>query len=101
MLVARYLVASESMERSGPIAAAVRSAGYVSEDEEEEDEGSSIEEDSEEEEGSEDFHHVNTPGQGQSGGEEAVPAYSHPARETGIEIGHNGYAVSWSSDPRS
>lgn len=28
MLVARYLVASEQMERSGPVAAAVRSAGY-------------------------------------------------------------------------
>ncbi|KAK6969348.1 PH domain-containing protein [Favolaschia claudopus] len=48
MLCARYLVASEQMERSGPVAAATRAAGYVSEDEEEEgetdDEGSSVEE---------------------------------------------------------
>ncbi|KAL1741290.1 hypothetical protein HDZ31DRAFT_45755 [Schizophyllum fasciatum] len=36
MLCARYLVASEQMERSGPVAAAVRSVGYNSEDEEEE-----------------------------------------------------------------
>ncbi|KAL1720181.1 hypothetical protein EV715DRAFT_250513 [Schizophyllum commune] len=38
MLCARYLVASEQMERSGPVAAAVRSVGYNSEDEEEEEE---------------------------------------------------------------
>ncbi|KAL4062193.1 hypothetical protein J3A83DRAFT_4322666 [Scleroderma citrinum] len=43
MLCARYLVASEQMERGGPVQAAVRSAGYVSEEEEEE-EGSSVEE---------------------------------------------------------
>lgn len=46
MLVARYLVASEQIERSGPIAAAVRAAGYLSEEEDgEEDEGSSFETD--------------------------------------------------------
>lgn len=51
MLCARFLVASEQMERSGPIAAAVRSAGYLSEsenedeeEEEEDGEGSSVEE---------------------------------------------------------
>jgi PH domain len=46
MLCARYLVASDALERSGPIAAAVRAAGYLSEEEdgEEEEEGSSIEE---------------------------------------------------------
>jgi hypothetical protein len=44
MLCARYLVASEQMERSGPVAAVVRAAGYVSEEEEEEEEGSSVEE---------------------------------------------------------
>ncbi|KAJ6622223.1 hypothetical protein B0H10DRAFT_2162837 [Mycena sp. CBHHK59/15] len=48
MLCARYLVASEQMERSGPVAAAVRAAGYVSE-EEETDEGSSVEEEEEDE----------------------------------------------------
>jgi hypothetical protein len=45
MLCARYLVASDALERSGPIAAAVRAAGYLSEEEEaEEEEGSSVEE---------------------------------------------------------
>ena len=45
MLCARYLVASDALERSGPVAAAVRAAGYLSEDEEgEEEEGSSVEE---------------------------------------------------------
>ncbi|KAH9023672.1 hypothetical protein EDB85DRAFT_1990078 [Lactarius pseudohatsudake] len=45
MLCARYLVASDALERSGPVAAAVRAAGYVSEEEEEgEEEGSSVEE---------------------------------------------------------
>lgn len=44
MLCARYLVASEQIERGGPVQAAVRSAGYLSEEEEEEEEGSSVEE---------------------------------------------------------
>jgi len=45
MLCARYLVASDALERSGPIAAAVRAVGYLSDEEgEEEEEGSSIEE---------------------------------------------------------
>ena len=45
MLCARYLVASDALERSGPVAAAVRAAGYLSEEEEgEEEEGSSVEE---------------------------------------------------------
>ena len=53
MLCARYLVASEQMERSGPVAAIVRAAGYASEGEE--GEGSSVEGEAagEEEEGSE------------------------------------------------
>jgi len=48
-----YLTASEAMDRSGPVPAAVRSAGYLSEDEDEEEGGSSVEEevtDEEEEE---------------------------------------------------
>lgn len=48
MLCARYLVASEAMDRGGPIEAAVRSVGYETEEEETE-EGSSVEEDDEEE----------------------------------------------------
>ena len=52
MLCARYLVASDALERSGPVAAAVRAAGYLSEEEEgeEEEEGSSIEEERREDE---------------------------------------------------
>jgi len=44
MLCARYLVASDALERSGPVAAAVRAAGYASEEDEGEEEGSSVEE---------------------------------------------------------
>jgi hypothetical protein len=56
MLCARYLVASDSLERSGPVAAAVRAAGYASEEEEEgEGEGSSVEEERHAEEEEEDL----------------------------------------------
>jgi len=48
MLCARYLVASEVMDRGRPIQAAVRSVGYETEEEETE-EGSSAEEEEEEE----------------------------------------------------
>jgi hypothetical protein len=89
MLVARYLVASEQIERSGPVAAAVRAAGYVSEEDEEgSEEGSSVEEEEEEA----------TAGRYASGGDtdhdEQVPAYSqaHPVK-SGLQIGPNGYAL--------
>ncbi|KAF9254560.1 hypothetical protein L218DRAFT_982503 [Marasmius fiardii PR-910] len=49
MLCARYLIASESIERSGPVEAAVRAAGYISEDEPESD-GSSVDEEEEDDE---------------------------------------------------
>lgn len=92
MLVARYLVASEQMEREGPITQAVRSVGYGSEeeedeeDEEEEDEGSSVEEAEEEDEDEvqDDVHTA----------EEEVPAYTHGGAAP-IEVGPNGYAVSF------
>ncbi|KAG8969467.1 hypothetical protein FRC03_002743 [Tulasnella sp. 419] len=86
MLVARYLVASEQMERSGPVAAAVRQAGYVSEEEVTEDEGSSFEEEQEVDDA--DARYV-------ANGhlEEAAPAYSQPQKATGIQIGQNGYAI--------
>jgi hypothetical protein len=66
MLCARYLIASESIERSGPVEAAVRSAGY------ETDEGSSVEEEGEETVGS------------------RPPGY---ALEKGVEMGPHGYIV--------
>lgn len=118
MLCARYLVASEHMERSGPVHAAVRAAGYASEEDGEgsEDEGSSVEEEEEEETGRAagarmpgGIHDVDGEGTDEEvGGEryeearegavtdgEDLPSYSHPTRDSGIEIGSNGYAVSF------
>ncbi|KAH7106392.1 hypothetical protein BKA62DRAFT_687045 [Auriculariales sp. MPI-PUGE-AT-0066] len=77
MLVARYLVASEQIERSGPVAAAVRSAGYATEEEEmteEEEEGSSIEEEP----------HVRD-------NDTVPPSYS--GFRHGMEMGPNGYPI--------
>lgn len=90
MLCARYLVASESMERSGPVEAAVRAAGYMSEEEEDEEEGSSIEEE-EDEDGD-----LYLPAQdGVEHDDEAVPpSYSQPQKGSGLEFGQNGYLVS-------
>ena len=89
MLCARYLVASEAMERSGPVEAAVRSAGYASEEESDED-GSSIEEEEEEEEDEEyELAHDETDG-------EVPPSYSHPEKDhnsVNAEVGPNGYPV--------
>ncbi|KAF7375396.1 PH domain-containing protein [Mycena sanguinolenta] len=83
MLCARYLVASEQMERSGPVAAAVRAAGYVSEEEEEgeTDEGSSVEE---EDEGD---------GLEYADADEGAgpPSYSHPRHS--MEMGANGFPI--------
>ena len=88
MLVARYLVASEQIERDGPIAQAVRSIGYVSEeemdDEDEDEEGSSIDEEHEEEADLHHHHHAEE--------HEDVPAYTQGNAQ--VEIGPNGYAVS-------
>ncbi|KAG6840281.1 hypothetical protein C0991_007769 [Blastosporella zonata] len=85
MLCARYLVASEHMERSGPVAAAIRSVGYETEEEEgeeEEEEGSSVEEEDEDE-----HEH-----------EHEEEEYEHEAiREEnlkpGVEMGAHGYAI--------
>ncbi|KAI6102230.1 hypothetical protein EDD17DRAFT_1606061 [Pisolithus thermaeus] len=89
MLCARYLVASEQIDRSGPVEAAVRSAGYVSEEEDEEEgeEGSSIEEgqvdvdageehEDEDEEGEDDLYQ-------DAETNEEPPSYSHPGRPNG------------------
>jgi len=94
MLVARYLVASEQIERSGPVAAAVRAAGYLSEDEDEE-AGSSVEEEQDDVGGpsSEDHHHAH------HDEDAAPPQYTHPSKHSGIEIGPNGYALEKKADP--
>ncbi|KAI0346209.1 hypothetical protein BDW22DRAFT_1368551 [Trametopsis cervina] len=78
MLCARYLVASESMERSGPVAAAVRAVGYVSEDdgEDSEEDGSSVEEERDDEDDE-------VYAQARDGGpsEDELPQYEH--KQTG------------------
>jgi hypothetical protein len=97
MLCSRYLVASEQMERSGPVAAAVRAAGYISEEEEEE-EGSSVEEEDDDGVGGggggdddEGLYGPVPPGRHQD--EMNPPSYIHPEKG-GIEMGPNGYMVS-------
>ncbi|SCV73514.1 BQ2448_7440 [Microbotryum intermedium] len=109
-----YLTSSEPFDRSGPVPAAVRSAGYCEEESEEEsEEGSSVEEESEEEEeeeededeDEEEHEHAAT-GHGQSTAEagaprlaapvsdaQEVPSYSAPAADSGIETNASGYAV--------
>ncbi|KAF4570956.1 hypothetical protein EYR36_001775 [Pleurotus pulmonarius] len=87
MLCARYLVASETIERSGPIAAAVRAAGYISEEEDDDDEGSSVEE---EEDGAQ---HDDDDIYADADGADMPPSYSHPVKGQAIEMGPNGYAL--------
>ncbi|RDB30211.1 Cytoskeletal signaling protein slm1 [Hypsizygus marmoreus] len=92
MLCSRYLVASEQMERSGPVAAAVRAAGYVSEEEDEEDEGSSVEEEEGEEEGEEEEEY-------QEAQEGQPPSYAHPEKNDGVAVGGNGYPIDKKAGP--
>ncbi|KAG8978051.1 hypothetical protein FRC05_011166 [Tulasnella sp. 425] len=88
MLCARYLVASDQMERSGPVAAAVRQAGYVSEEEVSDHEtGSSFE--AEEGEGEDLDHQYNGPHHD----DEPVPVYSQPQKGSGIPTGSYGYSL--------
>lgn len=86
MLCARYLVASEQMERSGPIAAAVRAAGYVSEEEDEDEVGSSVEEEDDNEIYQNAVDGLEHDGTG-------PPSYSHPNNDSGYHIASNGYMV--------
>lgn len=97
-----YLTSSEQMDRSGPVPAAVRAAGYRSEEEEEEEEGdgSSVEEEDDEyeeagEASANTQHNAGHEANATSGtaGEEQIPAYSGATKGSGIEIGSNGYAV--------
>lgn len=108
------VTSSEPFDRSGPVPAAVRAAGYVSEEEEETDEdGSSIEEETDEETSDEEEeehhrHHAHAhhaqgaqtfteaaPAQQQHAAAPATeaPSYSGPAAGSGVEVGPNGYAV--------
>lgn len=104
-----YLTSSEQMDRTGPVPAAVRAAGYRSEEEEEEEEdGSSVEEDEEEYEEAEDQAAANTqqnataipvgasataggaPTAADTSAEEEIPAYSGTSKGSAVEIGPNG-----------
>ncbi|EKM58451.1 uncharacterized protein PHACADRAFT_252780 [Phanerochaete carnosa HHB-10118-sp] len=88
MLCARYLVASESIERSGPVAAAVRAVGYVSEEEgdDSEGEGSSVEEERDQED-EEIYQQARGVDHGEEG-EEDLPQYEHARQGNG-----NGHSV--------
>ncbi|KAH9838758.1 uncharacterized protein C8Q71DRAFT_545553 [Rhodofomes roseus] len=88
MLCARYLVASEQMERSGPVAAAVRAAGYTSEDEEDDEEGSSVEEEQDVED-DEVYEQARDIGEGED--DAGPPEYTHEGYTT--DFGPNGYPV--------
>ncbi len=94
MLCARYLVASEQMERSGPVAAAVRAAGYLSEEEEDEEEGSSVEEEADEVDADGELY---LPAQDNLGQDEEShpPSYTQQHKEgiTAHDYGANGYQV--------
>jgi hypothetical protein len=77
MLCARYLVASESMDRTGPVQAAVRAVGYVSEEEaDSEEEGSSIEEERDEDDDAMYAQARDMPAEGAETDEE-LPQYEH------------------------
>ncbi|WWC68389.1 uncharacterized protein I206_102314 [Kwoniella pini CBS 10737] len=98
MLVARYLVASEQMERHGDVERAVLSVGYRSDEEEEEEEeddeeeGSSVEE-AEEEEEEEEEHAAHAHEES-----EEVPAYTSGGAAP-LEVGPNGYVVDKKDKP--
>lgn len=102
------MTSSEPFDRSGPVPAAVRAAGYVSEEEEdsEEEDGSSLEEESEEEEDDEEdhrlhqHHHQQQQQQQQQGLAPAIvtaagdaPGYTVPEANSGIQVDSKGYAL--------
>ncbi len=92
MLCARYLVASEQIERDGPVAAAVRAAGYLSEEEEEVPSSGDEQEEGLGEGGDEGGELYVDGAAHEDGGHE----YPHPEKQRGTEIALNGYAVSTS-----
>ena len=116
-----YLTSSEQMDRSGPVPAAVRYAGYRSEDEDELEDEESVEEVEEYEDEYEPqpqytqphyttaataTHHAGAapaiPTSVTSTApvtvldearHEEIPEYTAPAHDSGVQIGANGYAV--------
>ncbi|KAF9522447.1 hypothetical protein CPB83DRAFT_864422 [Crepidotus variabilis] len=100
MLCARYLVASELVDRTGPVEAAVKSAGYNSEEFEDEEEEEEEEEEVEAaaqtaDEGEADLTDEEAGHFHMMEAETAPPGYSHShhGEKRGVEIGPNGYAL--------
>ncbi|KAH8979972.1 hypothetical protein EDB86DRAFT_3088328 [Lactarius hatsudake] len=88
VLCARYLAASDALERSGAVAAAARAAGYVSEEEEDSEEGSSVEEEQ------------------HSAEEEVLPPGAHPhdvsePAQPGYLYTHHASCITWHTLTRS
>ncbi|KAG9012357.1 hypothetical protein FRB95_009717 [Tulasnella sp. JGI-2019a] len=97
MLVARYLVASDQMERSGPVAAAVRQAGYVSEEEDlsEQEDGSSIDDHEDIGQDLDAQYVVNNRG---GNGQTPAPTYStQPQAMKEHEFDEHGYSINRSA----
>ena len=91
MLCARYLVASEQLERTGPVEAAVKSVGYATEEEEEEEE-EELEEEAirrEEERSVEEERDFQTYEETE---DHAPPGYTIPEKHH-MKIGPSGYLV--------
>lgn len=94
MLCARYLVASEQMDRGGPIEAAVRSAGYISDEEDEEEDGSSVEEDQDDEDEDDLYEDADAVvDEEQDQDHKAPPSYSNPARNSFNGTHQSGHAT--------
>ncbi|KAG2120224.1 hypothetical protein DEU56DRAFT_835703 [Suillus clintonianus] len=95
MLCARYLVASEQMDRGGPVEAAVRSAGYVSDEEDEDEDGSSMEEEQEDDDEDDLYQDADAVVDDDDDDDEehiAPPSYSTPAKNSSNGTRQNGYA---------
>ena len=112
-----YLTSSEQMDRSGPVPAAVRYAGYRSEDEEDLEDDEELEDDDVveyEETDIEPQFAAQRIGVDRVGAapaiptsvtssapvtvldeehHESIPEYSAPTKESGVKVGANGYAV--------
>jgi hypothetical protein len=92
MLCARYLVASEQMDRGGPVEAAVRSAGYISDEDDEEEDGSSVEGDQEDEDEDDLYEDADAVVDDEEEDHKASSSYSNPARNSFNGTHQSGYA---------
>jgi len=97
MLCARYLIASEQMDRGGPVEAAVRSAGYISDEDDEEEDGSSVEGDQEDEDEDDLYEDADAVVDDEEEDHKASSSYSNPARNSFNGTHQSGYAVSTSN----